>query len=91
MKCKHCDGTGTTNWCVNGIFVNCPYCFGTGEMEVEQTNEDWFNNLSTSAKSEFMAKVVSDAIKENTEHGATRCESSIWWDEWLKQPHTPKE
>ena len=36
MKCKHCDGTGITNWCVNGTFVDCPYCGGTGEMEVEK-------------------------------------------------------
>ena len=47
MKCKHCDGTGTTNWCVNGTFVDCPYCGGTGEIKVEQTNEEWMHTLNT--------------------------------------------
>lgn len=32
MKCKHCDGTGTSNWCVNGIFQTCAYCNGTGKI-----------------------------------------------------------
>lgn len=52
-----------------------------------QTNEEWLNGLSTTEKSEFMVKMVTDAIKEHGEHGVTRCESVIWWDEWLKQPH----
>lgn len=34
MKCKYCDGTGTSNWCINGIFQPCEYCNGTGEVEV---------------------------------------------------------
>ena len=35
MKCKYCDGTGTSNWCVNGCLKPCDYCDGTGEVEVE--------------------------------------------------------
>ena len=33
MKCKYCDGTGTSNWCVNGTFKPCEYCNGKGEVE----------------------------------------------------------
>ncbi len=60
------------------------------EMQKPITNEEWFNGLPTTEKSEFMAKMVTDAIKEHNEHGATRCESVIWWDEWLKEKHDAK-
>lgn len=33
MKCKACDGTGTSNWCINGTFKTCEYCNGTGQVQ----------------------------------------------------------
>ena len=33
MKCKECDGTGTSNWCINGTFKTCEACGGTGYVE----------------------------------------------------------
>ena len=32
MECPYCNGTGTSNICVNGIFKTCTYCNGTGEV-----------------------------------------------------------
>ena len=32
MKCPICDGSGTSNTCVNGHFKTCEYCNGTGEV-----------------------------------------------------------
>ena len=57
MKCKHCDGTGTTNSCVNGTFVDCPYCGGTGEMEMEMTNEEWIKSLDTEGLVDYLYEV----------------------------------
>ncbi len=57
------------------------------EMQKPMTNGEWFNGLPTTEKASFLAKMVTEAIKEHGKCGATRCESSIWWDEWLKQPH----
>lgn len=71
MKCKHCNGTGTTNWCVNGTFVDCPYCGGTGEIEVEQTNEEWFCGLSTEEKAKTIKMVINICISCK-EHGTVR-------------------
>ena len=79
MKCKYCDGTGTTNWCVNGTFLNCPHCGGTGE--VEQTNEEWFCGLSTEEKARLL---VSNKL-------FFRMLDYDGFVEWLKQPHTTKE
>ncbi len=31
MECPYCNGTGTSNICVNGTFKTCTYCNGTGE------------------------------------------------------------
>jgi hypothetical protein len=76
MKCKHCNGTGTTNWCVNGTFVDCPYCGGTGEIEV--TKEEWLCQLNTVEKAEIIAQLSS--------YGGN-VEAIL---EWLKQPHTFK-
>lgn len=81
MKCKHCDGTGTTNWCVNGTFINCPHCGGTGE--VEQTNEEWLRQCTTEELAEFIRKQRDDW-------------SDGWYSdwhpfseivEWLKEKH----
>lgn len=58
MKCKHCNGTGATNWYVNRAFVTCPYCGGTGEMEGNMTNEEWFNTLTTEEKAEFLKQII---------------------------------
>ncbi len=33
MKCPYCDGTGTSNVCVNGTFKPCAFCDGTGEVK----------------------------------------------------------
>ena len=86
MKCKYCDGTGTTNWCVNGTFINCPHCGGTGE--VEQTNEEWFCGIYTEAKAEWLADHMKcskcpQQNRCNGYHGG--CVALML--EWLKQPH----
>lgn len=56
MICKYCNGTGTSNICVNGTFKPCSACNGTGieEEPQEQTNEEWFTSLSTEEKAKFI-------------------------------------
>ena len=91
MKCKHCDGTGTTNWCVNGTFKECPYCGGTGEvdrfnavdvlkvMEMVKklhTNEEWFCQLPTEEKAK---RIINIAVNSDCDYRTIV--------EWLKQPH----
>ena len=71
MKCKFCDGTGTSNTCVNGTFKPCPACDGTGEYEPfdadveldklyppEHTNEEWLDRKSTKEKAEWLFKLT---------------------------------
>lgn len=74
MKCKYCDGTGTTNWCVNGTFLNCPHCGGTGE--VEMTNEEWFTSLSTEEKAK---RIINIAVNSDCDYRTIV--------EWLKEKH----
>ena len=95
MKCKACDGTGTSNWCVNGTFKTCEYCNGTGEVEL--TNEEWFTSLSTEEKAEWLDKVAENCCQICDEENREICRSNIaWgckfenaksWEKWLKQPH----
>ena len=99
MKCKHCNGTGATNWYVNRAFVTCPYCGGTGEMEGNMTNEEWFCGLPAEEKARFIARygirrqvlhsfeTVGDSIQKSTDRhlGTTDIYEPI--EEWLKQPH----
>lgn len=99
MKCKHCNGTGTTNWCVNGTFVDCPYCGGTGEMEMEMTNDEWRRTCSTEEFAEFLHDVQfscntctltsfrlykSKILKCPLQVSCAK-ENGVM--EWLKQPH----
>ena len=90
MKCKHCNGTGTTNWCVNGTFVDCPYCGGTGEMEMEMTNEEWRKTCSAEDFAYWLADVCAWAMEE-FRCGNTEKANIAYWEKWLKQPHMPKE
>jgi RecJ-like exonuclease len=78
MKCKHCDGTGTTNWCINGTFKECPYCGGTGEVDrfnavdvlkvmemvkKPHTNEEWIHTLNTEQLAEFLADKCNEVVE----------------------------
>lgn len=90
MKCKHCNGTGTTNWCVNGTFVDCPYCGGTGEMEVEQTNDECRKTCSAEEFADFLAGVAHAGAYEarncNT-NGMLQTQNTDFWLAWLKEKH----
>ena len=89
MKCKHCRGTGATNWYVNRVFVTCPYCGGTGEVDSEQTNEDWFCGLPTEEKVKALLdlrerirqKMRAELGSENKFH------KGDYYREWLKEKH----
>ena len=106
MKCKVCGGTGTSNTCVNGTFKPCTFCDGTGEYEpfdadveldklypTEQTNEEWFCQLPTDKKAEFMGDIwgrgyLKGHFDGNFEFGEKQ--DKAYWEMWLKQPHTEK-
>ena len=97
MKCPFCDGTGKcyqqtityeeveTNR-TNRYLTKCFKCNGTGE--IEQTNEEWFCNLSTEEKAEW---IFNDRVEQSDwwyeQQGHTKAEVI----EWLKQPHNAKE
>ena len=90
MKCPRCHGTGKiTEWVVTDTLSEyefpCRKCKGTGEIEV--TNEEWFCQLPTTEKSEFLSAMVKQAIKVYAIHGTTWHETVSWWDCWLKEKH----
>ena len=98
MKCKYCNGTGTSNTCVNGTFKPCSFCDGTGEYEpfdadIEldkldsepQTNEEWLRSATTEQLAEWIYQerwTHSDGWYELCGHTVKEVV------EWLKQPHT---
>ena len=41
---------------------HCPQCHGTGEIEVEQTNEEWFDSLTTEKKAKIIKMVINTCI-----------------------------
>lgn len=84
MKCKHYDGTGTTNFCVNGTFVDCPYCGGTGEIEVEMTNKEW---LYTSPIEEMADEIISHIAHEIGLARYYNDDDVKEFVEWLKEKH----
>ena len=64
----------------------CEACNGTGVVE-PLTNEEWFCQLPTTEKSEFLSAMVKQAIKVYEIHGCTWHETVSWWDGWLKEKH----
>ena len=55
--------------------------------EQKQTNEEWFCQLPTTEKSEFLSAMVKEAIEVHEKHGTTWHEAVSWWDGWLKAKH----
>lgn len=101
MQCKYCNGTGTSNICVNGTFKPCSFCDGTGEYEpfdldVELdkldnepiTNEEWFCTLSTEEKAKWFCDHItcSDGCRFYGKCFNEHMGRELW-EEWLKQPH----
>ena len=52
-----------------------------------QTNEEWFCQLPTTEKSEFLSAMAKEAIEVHEKHGTTWHEAVSWWDGWLKAKH----
>ena len=57
------------------------------ERKANMTNEQWFCQLPTAEKSEFLSAMVKQAIKVYEIHGCTWHETVSWWDGWLKEKH----
>ena len=70
----------------SGYFVECKKCHGTGIVE-EQTNEEWFANLSTEEKATYIfwkmigfdmyddnrvSAIATSAMKEVVDNGGSR-------------------
>lgn len=89
MKCKHCDGTGKSNMYKDGDFVDCMYCGGTGEIEVEMTNEEWRKTCSTEELAEAMTKVVLNIVSWNNDPKPSEVRNVL--KTWLKRTHIEKE
>lgn len=94
MKCTHCNGTGkrfvpTNKNAItgNGYTADCLFCNGTGEIEV--TNEEWFDTLSTEEKAKAIVCLAHNASALAIKyHCADSDVDAI--ETWLKQPHKEK-
>lgn len=88
MKCKHCDGTGKSNMYKDGEFVDCMYCGGTGELEVQMTEQEYIQTCDTEQLAEFLCDVwygIDEVINIMSEDGEINKKDAIAL--WLKQPH----
>ena len=72
MKCKYCDGTGTSNWCINGTFLTCEYCNGTGETkdtnERENADESEQENYNDFKHGFLLGMLFSEMMELESEH-----------------------
>ena len=55
---------------------------------VPMTNEEYLRSCDTEQLAEWIASVVQKAISIKESNSIVMLESAIWWEEWLKQPHT---
>lgn len=84
MKCKACNGTGkikAIDFAKQGWKDTekvCPICCGNGVMK--QTNEEWFNGLSTIEK----AKVIVHRGREQRFPKDVEVEIC---EQWLREEH----
>ena len=74
-----------------------PKCGGSGYVkDNEQTNEEWFCQLSTEEKAEWIANDINERVKlalHDSELNDGDVDADYYmedaddWSEWLKQPH----
>ena len=87
MKCIRCKGNGRSVD-KDGNVGLCPICNGSGV--VDPTNEEWFCQLSTEEKAEWIATQCSDSIrlwrKMQYWTAHEKCKSNKWYV-WLKEVH----
>ena len=100
-KCPICDGTGTSNTCVNGTFKPCSFCDGTGECdanEVDRFNAVDFIKVMEMVKNpqtneEWFCQLPTDEKARWLEEKMTWAAqeqgtfTAKGWEMWLKQPH----
>ena len=82
MKCQICDGTGTSNTCVNGTFKPCSFCDGTGEFDPNEV--DRFNAVDVIKVMEMIKKPQTN---EEMLRGCTFEEMAGAIYEWYSQGH----
>lgn len=86
MKCNMCGGAGVIQGQAPGLVSCCPACDGKGF--IEQTNEEWFDTLSTEEKAETIANATYYSAMMGIEITALPKEDEVRkWKMWLKQPH----
>lgn len=85
--CNECWGKGWIE--KQGVQFDCRKCKGTGVIENEpQTNEDWFDTLSTEEKAEVFANASYYSAMMGAEITALPKEDEVRkWKMWLKAPH----
>lgn len=86
MLCPKCDGKGYIE--IPNMFDGemekhlCNVCMGTGDkieyVPKEQTNEEWFTNLSTEEKAETLLRFYYQDVCMNTKQSVIN---------WLKEVH----
>lgn len=86
MKCPICDGGGRIMSLPSGMPVKCTRCNGTGE--IEHTNEEWFNTLTTEEKAEFFHNIVIRAMQATWDGKKPGYPAYLSdWKKWLKEKH----
>jgi len=103
MKCPECDGKGFVYNALGNFNEDCGVCHGIGQIQDRfnavdvlevmekikkpQTNEEWFNGLSTEEKAKEIYKIAKDDFKELRKlfYGVANddCDAVALW---LKQP-----
>ena len=82
-----CDNCSPKIGCTNRFENKKTEC----DSYVPMSNEQFIRFCNTEQLAEWIASVVQKAISIKKNNGIVMLESAIWWDEWLKQPHTTKE
>ena len=95
MTCKRIEKCANGEFCNYHVGFLVSGCMNFKEKK-EQTNEEWFCNLSTEEKAKWLGQIAKNAYKccengktnkcVNRNHCTGYCDYG--WDEWLKQPHT---
>ena len=92
MKCPECGGYKnfvSLDGTPFEVVRPCKRCHGTGEIEV--TNEEWFDSLTTEEKAKVLACEFIVACDDYAYSNNKETWNEKYWVEWLKQPHNFKK
>ena len=86
LKCPKCGNEVVQGACRQHYCGNCAMVVDDADCIKEQTNEEWFTNLSTEEKAKALETIIRSVLVLRSPMCHDVCNREFW-EKWLKEKH----